>query len=157
MKQKGESQPFALFSYCCGPMMESPSRVDWKFITLEPIVSQHILCHQLKEGDDIPKFISKCNPEFTHGLILINTEDAYPISRSFKWDGMTQPSFPVCVLTRKDGEKLLGMIQHQEVGDVLARMEAQSVTEAQARRVKSPSPEELSLTLEQAKGMIFRE
>lgn len=133
-------------------MSEGPSRVDWKIITLEPIVSQHILCHKLKQGDSIPDIISNCNSGYTTALILVNIEDGYLISRDFKWDGMDQPSFPVCILTEEDGDKLIGMVKQQEMGEVLARVESRSVSEAEAKRGKSPSPEELSLTLERTKG-----
>ena len=154
LKQKGETAPFALFPYCPGPMTEGPARVEWKIITQEPIVSQHILCHQLKDGDNIPELITKCSSEFTAGLILVNVDDAYVVSRKFQWDGMEGPSFPVCILTAEDGQKLLGMVEQQEMGELLVRVESRSVTEAEAKRGKSPSPEELSLTLEMAKSII---
>lgn len=152
LKQKGENVPFALFPYCPGPMSEGPGKVDWKIITVDPIVSQHILCHKLNKGDSIPDIIANCNSGYTTALILVNTEDGYLISRDFKWDGMDQPSFPVCILTEDDGDKLMSMVKQQEMGDVLARVESRSVSEAEAKRGKSPSPEELSLTLERAKG-----
>ena len=152
MKQKGENVPFALFPYCPGPMSEGPVRVDWRIISLEPIVSQHTLCHRLKLGDSIPDIVAKCDPDYTSALILINNEDGYTISRDLQWDGMTTPPFPVCVVTEEEGGKLVGMVQQQEMGDVLVRVESVSVSEADAKREKSQSPEELSLTLEIAKG-----
>ena len=149
---KGEEIPFELFPYCLGPMMEGPMKVDWKLITQEPIVSQHILCHKLKQGDSIPDIVAKCNPEYAKALILVNTENAYVVSRSFQWDGMDQPPFPVCVLTELDGNKMLDIVQQQETGEIFGRIEPCSVSEADARKAKSPSPEELSLTLEMTKG-----
>ncbi len=74
------------------------------------------------------------------------------ISRDYQWEGIAQPPFPVCVVTEEDGKRLLSMIEQQDMGDVLARIEACSVSEADAKRGKSPSPEELSLTLETNKG-----
>ena len=117
MKQKGEDVPFALFPYCPGPLSEGPARVEWKIITLEPIVSQHILCYKLKDGDTIPNVLAKCN-EFTAALIIVNTDNAYVISRTFQWEGIDQPSYPVCVVTEEDGNRLLKMVEQQEMGDV---------------------------------------
>ena len=126
-------------------------RVEWRLITQEPIVSQHTLCHRLQPGDSIPDIVNKCT-ELTAALLLVNTQQDYVISRDFKWEGMDPPPFPVCVLTSEDGHKLLGMVDQQETGEVFVRVESGSVAEVDAKKGKSPSPEELSLTLEMAKG-----
>ena len=153
MKQKGEALPFTFFTYCPGPMIDNPIRVDWKILSQEAIVGHHIRCYQLEPRQNLPLIINQCNIEYTRALILITPDESYLLSRDFQWEGMIAPPFPVCVINQEQGQKLLEIIRHNEVGDVMARVISSSVTQEEAMRGKSPSPEELSLTLEQAKGM----
>ena len=127
--------------------------IDWKLISVQPIVSQHILCHQLQLGENLEHIVSSCEPDTTKALILVNSEPNFILASGHEWNDTSHPSFPVCVMQCQEGQQLLEMVQRFEVGEVLACVQSQSMTEAEARRTLSPVEESsLSLSLELATG-----
>ena len=157
LKQKGESQPFELFSYCPAPMMTQPIRVDWKILTQVPLEGHHILCHQLQPSDNMPSLIKSCNSEYTRGVIVITRDDSYLLSRDYKWEGIESPSFPICVLNNVTGSRLLEVMSHHDQGELLMNISSKNMSREDAMKCKSPSPEDLSLTLEEVKSEERRE
>ena len=157
LKQKGESQPFELFSYCPAPMMSNPIRVDWKIVTQTPLEGHHILCRQLQPKDDLPSIIRSCSSENTRGLIIITHNESYLLSRDYNWEGMESPHFPVCVLNNAMGSRLLEVMSHHDQGELLMNILSKNMSREDAMKCKSPSPEDLSLTLEEVKGQYDQE
>lgn len=152
VKVKGEPLPLLLFNYCPAPMMTHTTRVDWRVISNEPIDAHHILCHQLQPQDNLQTFITSCNIELTRALILVTTDDSYLLSRDFMWEGMATPPFPVCVLNNTNGLKLYESMSHYDAGDLFANISSKTISVDDAMKYKSPSPEDLSLTLDDVKG-----
>lgn len=150
---KGETQPFLLLSYCPAPMMTHTTRVDWKMITNDPtVIGHHILCHKLQPQEKLPELIKSRNTEFTRALIIITPDESYLVSRDFMWEGMAPSPFPVCVINNENGSKLLQVIEQHDVGDVHVNISNKSMSTEDAMKCKSPSPESLSLTLEEVKS-----
>lgn len=147
LRQKEETQSFAVFSYALAPIMSAPVQIDWKIVSVQPIVSQHILCHQLQPGENLENIFSLCESDTTKALILVNSEPGFTVSGDYQWSHISQPSYPVCVMQRQEGEQLLEMVQRFEVGEVFARVESTSMTETEAKRVLSPVDDSLSLEL----------
>ena len=151
LKQKDEATPFALFAYCPAPFMDTPVRVDWKILTPEPIVSQHICFHKLQPKDSLAELLGHCDPQYTKALFIVNCENGYTLPQEVLQGEFPQPSFPVCVLSSQAGPQLLERVDAQEVGDLLARVEASTLTDSMAKSSKSPSPDDLSLSLQNSK------
>ena len=153
LRQKDETQPFALFSYALAPFTPSPVQTDWKIVSVQPIVSQHILCHKLEPGENLEDVVSSCEADTTKALILVNSESTFNLGSGYEWSHVSPPSYPVCVMQCKEGEELLEMVKRFEVGEVFACVQSVSMTEAEAKRTLSPVDDSsLSLSLELAAG-----
>ena len=152
MRQKDETQPFALFSYALAPFIPAPVHIDWKIISTQPIVSQHILCHQLQPQESLEDIVSSCEADTTKAIIVVNSEPSFFLP-TCEWNCLSRPSYPVCVMQCQEGEQLLEMVQRFEVGEVFACVQSLSMTEAEAKRTLSPAEDSsLSLSLELATG-----
>lgn len=148
LKQKDESTPFAFFTYCPAPFMTTPVRVDWKILTPEAIVSQHICYYKLQPEDNLGDVLGRCNSQHTKAIFLVNCEDGYSLPQSVLQGEFPQPPFPVCILSSHEGQQMLGMVEAYEVGDLLTKVESSSMSDSLAKSSKSPSPDELSLSLQ---------
>ena len=148
LRQKDETTLYAIFSYCPAPFMDAPVRVDWKILTPEAIVSEHICFHKLQHSDNLAELLSHCDSQYTKALFIVNYEDDFTLPQEVLQGEFPQPSFPVCVLSSQEGQQLLRMVEAHDVGDLLARVEATSLSDSQAKSSKSPSPDDLSLSLQ---------
>ena len=128
--------------------MTTPVRVDWKILTPEAIVSQHICYYKLKPEDNLGDVLGRCNPQHTKAIFLVNCDDGYSLPQSVLQGEFPQPAFPVCILSSHEGQQMLGMVESHEVGDLLTKVESSSMSDSLAKSSKSPSPDELSLSLQ---------
>lgn len=140
-----------MYSYCPGPMMPSPQKVNWNVVTEEPVTSHHILCHQLVPKENVSDFLRKCNAEYTCAVVFVTYNDSFLLSRDHSWEKMAAPSFPVCVINKVGGEKLLDNVRGSNAGGLMMCI---SNVNVDFDTNKSLSPEDLSLTLEEAKSKL---
>ena len=110
------------FSYVLSPFTKEPVSLE-KMIWHQDyqIGSEHIRCHVLKLGDDIPKLIAQYHQESAQAVILINTANSYILASPSLY-GDVQMNIPIIVITSFDGERLLSVINDCAPGGVLAQI-----------------------------------
>ena len=110
------------FSYVLSPFTKGPVSLE-KMIWHQDyqIGSEHIRCHVLKLGDDIPKLIAQYHQESAQAVILINTANNYTLASPFLY-GDVRMNIPVIVITSFDGDILLSVINDCAPGEVLAQI-----------------------------------
>jgi hypothetical protein len=152
VKRVDEPHPLGVFTYCPGPMMSSPIRVQWVSLSPSSLSTPHVVYHRLSPNESVPELIKACPVDCTSGMILITTDDSFLLSRDHKWERMAPPPFPVCVMNGVEGCKLLELIGNHDNKDLLVHISNTSVTMETAMRTESsPSEDDLSLTLDDTK------
>ena len=127
LKLDGQDRPFASFTYALSPLTDRPTPVDWKLLATEDVESQHIRCHELQIGDNLPKLITAFQKAYAVIVVLINTSEDYFLHPSFLTNTHDSP-LPVLLLTRSDGMTLLKKIDlHKE--NVFAKISVESVVD----------------------------
>ena len=102
--------------------------LDWTVIISEEVVCQHVRCYELQEGDDIPKLITNFREELAVAVVLVNTDDSYVLQNVCSIS--KQVSYPIIVVNRKEGLKLLKMVEdHSESLNLLARIDVEDTTD----------------------------
>ena len=110
------------FSYVLSPFTKGPVSLEKVILHQDyQIGSEHIRCHVLKLGDDIPKLIAQYHQESAQAVILINTVNRYTLASPSLY-GDVQMNIPVIVITSSDGERLLSVINDCAPGGVLAQI-----------------------------------
>ena len=90
-----------------------------------PIQSEHIRCHVLVTGDDIPQLIAQYHLEHARAVILINDANNYALASPSLYGGEPQANIPVVVVTSTDGEMLLSTLdEYKHPGEVIAQIVA---------------------------------
>ena len=112
--------------------------VDWKLLVTEDVESQHVRCHELQAGDNLSELIAGFQKACAVAVVLINTSDNYILHPSFLL-GMQECHFPVLVLTKSDGIKLLKKVE-QCKENVLARINVESFVEPPVEQTKENAP-----------------
>lgn len=155
LKVQDQPHPFASYTYAVSPFTEKPVHIDWKIIANDDIESQHIRCHTLQPSDKIKDLISSFNKSLTKAVVLFNTQDNYALAPQLT-EGMERGSFPVVILTKSDGQSLLGFFEKFFEQDVLARLDTVSMIYTQPAQVVQQQGEvqqgEGSVTSTKGKG-----
>lgn len=124
LKLDGHERVFASFTYALSPLTHKLAPVDWKLLVTEDVESQHIRCHKLQTGDNLPELIAAFKKAYAVAVVLINTSEDYSMDSSFLTNKQESP-LPVLLLKRSDGMTLLNKIDlHKE--NVLAKISVES-------------------------------
>ena len=125
LKLDGQDRPFVSFTYALSPLTDKLAPVDWKLlVTTEDIESQHIRCHELQTGDNLPELVASFQNSYAVAVVLINTSDNFTLHPRFL-AGTQEGSFPVLLLTKTDGMALLNKVEQFEE-NVFARISVES-------------------------------
>ena len=124
LKLDGHEHLFASFTYALSPLTDKLAPVDWKLLVTEDVESQHIRCHELQTGDNLPELIAAFKKAYAVAVVLINTSEDYSMNSSFLTKKQESP-LPVLLLKRSDGMTLLNKIElHKE--NLLAKISVES-------------------------------
>ena len=125
LKLDGQDRPFVSFTYALSPLTDKLAPVDWKLlVTTEDTESQHIRCHELQTGDNLPELVASFQNSYAVAVVLINTSDDFTLHSTFL-AGTQEGSFPVLLLTKTDGMALLNKVEQFEE-NVFARISVES-------------------------------
>lgn len=125
LKLDGQDRPFVSFTYALSPLTDKLAPVDWKLlVTTEDTESQHIRCHELQTGDNLPELVASFQNLYAVAVVLINTSDDFTLDSTFL-AGTQEGSFPVLLLTKTDGMALLNKVEQFEE-NVFARISVES-------------------------------
>ena len=120
LKLDSQDCPFVSFTYVLSPLTDKLTPVDWKLLVTEDIEHPHIRCHVLQAGDNLPQLIIGFRKVQALAVVLINTSDNYSLHPTFL-SGTQVGHYPVLLLTKGDGMKLLKTVEQSEI-NVLARI-----------------------------------
>ena len=121
--------------------------MDWKLLITENVGCQNIRCHELQAGDKLQELITDFQETNAKAVVLINTSNDYSLNRPIL-AGTKRSSFPVVVLTRSDGMKLLNIVE-QHKGNMLAKISVERIVD---RPVQMKKPENGSSSAPQEQG-----
>ena len=109
--------------------------MDWKLLVTENVGCQNIRCHKLQSGDKLQELITGFQETNAKAVVLINTSDDYFLHPSI-WAGTKKSSFPVLVLTKSDGMKLLNIVEQHE-RNMLAKISVESIVDRPVQMKKA--------------------
>ena len=124
LKLDGQDFPFASFTYTPSSLTDKLTPVDWKLLVTENVQSQHIRCHKLQMGDNLPDLIDIFQKAHAVAVVLINTSENGFLDPSFLI-GTKKSHFPVLILKKSCGIELLKKVG-QCSKDVLAKITVES-------------------------------
>ena len=136
---KDHEEPLESFSYAWALASRVQQSLNWELVTTEDIQCNHIRCHTLKEGDDLPVLVTAVdtNP-FAQGLILINAENNYQIDPKFQ-SAETQWNVPILLITTDDGRVLIELLKQHKL-KVEAKVILESGEPVQPQPIPTCSP-----------------
>ena len=121
--------------------------MDWKLLVTENVGCQNIRCYELQAGDKLQELITGFQETNAKAVVLINTSDDYFLHPSI-WTETKKTSFPVLVLTKSDGMKLLNVVdRHKE--NMLAKISVESIVD---RPMQTKKAENGSSSVPQEQG-----
>ena len=120
-----QASPTASFTYAFSPLTTDATPMDWKLLVTENVGCQNIRCHELQAGDKLQELITGFQETNAKAVVLINTSDDYFLHPSIL-EGTKKSSFPVVVLTKSDGMKLLNIVE-QHKGNMLAKIFVETI------------------------------
>ena len=134
-----QASPTASFTYAFSPLTTDARPMDWKLLVTENVGCQNIRCHKLQAGDKLQELVTGFQETNAKAVVLINTSDNYFLHPSI-WTGTEKSSFPVVVLTKSDGVKLLNIVE-QHKGNMLAKISVETVVDppVQTKKVENGS------------------
>ena len=100
--------------------------IDWKIIVTEdePVEGEHILCLQLKEGENLGQLVEQFQSAHTKAVVFVNTRDDFMVEA---WQWSQEHTIPVVLLKASDGNKVLSTL---ETTEVLGKVEVESPADA---------------------------
>ena len=115
--------------------------MDWKILVTEDVQSQHIRCHKLSPGDDLPRLVEQFRGAYAMATVVINTENSHTLDPSYL-QGSEKGSHPILVLTQHDGRQLLKLLDQYADQDVEGRVDVESTVDplTTASITSSPKP-----------------
>ena len=134
IKPDGQTSPSASFTYAFSPLTTNAAPMDWKLLVTENVGCQNIRCHELQAGDKLQELITGFQETNAKAVVLINTSDDYFLHPSIL-AGAKKSSFPVVVLTKSDGMKLLNIVQQHE--SMLARISVETIMDPPVQTKKA--------------------
>ena len=147
IKPDGQTSPTASFTYAFSPLTTDAAPMDWKLLVTENVGCQNIRCYELQAGDKLQELITGFQETNAKAVVLINTSDDYFLHPSI-WTETKKPSFPVLVLTKSDGMKLLNIVdRHKE--NMLAKISVESIVD---RPMQTKKAENGSSSVPQEQG-----
>ena len=112
---KDKEQPLESFSYTWALASRVQQSLNWELVTTEDIQCNHIRCHTLKEGDDLPVIVTSLDTNsYVQALILINCEKNYQIDPKFLLTE-THHSIPILLITTDDGRVLTELLKQHKL------------------------------------------
>ncbi len=125
---KGSKQPLASYTYALTMLMDSGTKMDSKLLTSEPVESQHIRLHLLQPGDTLTSIVGTYRKTYTVAVILINTQDSLELAEEFTKDTVKskKTTFPIALVSAKDGKSLKELVGRHETGELTARLEVKN-------------------------------
>ena len=118
------------FSYAILQGREVFSPMDWKFLEKDAIEGEHIRCHKLQENEELAKVLVIFETHNAKAVVLINTSDSYCLTPKLLSE-VHESSFPVILLTRTDGEKVLQYFEGIDLANtnVYARLDVETAVD----------------------------
>ena len=137
------------FEYKWALLKQTPQSFDWTPITQKDVAYDHVRCHHLQTGDNLPFLLANLDSSpGTKVLILINTENSCVIHSSLLPEDQVS-IFPVLIITHESGKVLAHLLEENEPGTVKAKIhcptassqsiESESVGSEEALKVSHPS------------------
>ena len=137
------------FEYKWASIKQTPQSFDWTPITQKDVAHDHVRCHYLQTGDNLPFLLANLDSSpGTKVLILINTENSCVVHSSLLPEDQVS-IFPVLIITHESGEVLTHLLEENEPGTVKAKIhcptssthsiESESVGSEEASKVSHPS------------------
>ena len=121
--------------------------MDWKLLVTENVGRENIRCHELQAGDTLQELVTGFQETNAKAVVLINTSNGYSLNPPIL-AGTKRSSFPVVVLTKSDGMKLLSIV-NQHKGIMLAKISVETVVD---RPVQTKKAENGSSSAPQGQG-----
>ena len=101
----------------------------------ENVGCQNIRCHELQARDKLQELITGFQETNAKAVVLINNSDGYSLNRPIL-AGAKRSSFPVVVLTKSDGMKLLNIVKQHD-GNVLAKISVETIVDPPGQTKKA--------------------
>ena len=116
--------------------MESGIKIETKLLASEPVESQHIRLHTLQPGETLSSIASTYRKSYTVAVILINTEDSLELPIEIE-DGAVRSkktTFPIALVSGKDGKSLRDFVTRHETGELSAKLETKNQPHIEYKR-----------------------
>lgn len=135
IKPDGQTGSSASFTYAFSPLTTNAAPVDWKLLVTENVGCQNIRCHEVQAGEKLQELVAGFQKASAVAVVLINTSDNLSLSLSISAE-TEKSSFPILVLTKSDGMKLLNIVkQHKE--NMLARICVETIVDPPVQMKKA--------------------
>ena len=128
-----QEQPFRGFTYLPVPPDVIPIPVDWRLLESGDIESEHIRVHNLqreeleKAGKGLAAALKLYQAAYAKAVVIINVVESLILPKEVEIKMKELERFPVVMVTRSDGERLLECLHVQFEGDE-HELQAQLVT-----------------------------
>ena len=135
LRLKDQEQPLNRFTYTWAPTTLVPQSINWTSVTAEDVQYDHIRCHILQEGDDLPLLVTALDANlYSRALILINITNNYHIDPVFL-SAESHWNIPIVVITTDDGNVLTDLLKQHPLA-----IEARVTTEPGEPAQPQPQP-----------------
>lgn len=120
-----QEQPFRGYTYLPVPQDAVPIPVDWRLLESGDVESEHIRVHDLQreeleeEGKGLVAALKVYQAAYAKAVVIINVVETLILPKEVEIKMKELEGFPVVVVTRSDGERLLECLQVQHEDDEL--------------------------------------
>ena len=133
LRMSKQEQPFHGYTYL--PVLPDATLipVDWRLLENGDVESEHIRVHDLQreeleeEGEGLVAALKVYQAAYAKAVVIINVTESLILPKEVEIKMKELEGFPVVVVTRSDGDRLLECLQGQFGGDEL---HAQLVTDS---------------------------
>ena len=103
--------PFRGFTYASVTLGSQPIRVDWQLLKFGHVEGDHIRVHELVEGEEegegLVAILRDYQAAQSKAVVLINTSETLALPESVGKKLKESVGYPVVVITRSSGDRLL--------------------------------------------------
>ena len=142
------------FEYKWALIQQTPQSLDWIPVTKNDVTYDHVRCHQLQTGDNLPFLLADlASSPGTKALILINTENSCVVRSSFLPKDQVS-IFPVLIITHESGDVLTFLLEKNEPGAVKVKIHCPTVSSQTLESEIEESEETSEVSLSDIKPQI---
>lgn len=107
------------YPYCKPEVL---SKTGWMIFVNEDVDGPHIMLCEMEKGTQVADALAEFQHSSCAVAVVINCEDSYQLNPG-QLHGIT---FPFIVVSASEGKKLNDILNNNEVGDILAKIEIES-------------------------------